>query len=261
MRRWFVISTMILVCATPAGAQFVGPGGAIPAVADIRGPGVFWRSDVSVLNLNSADTSVMFYLLPELKDSGPAFDFQTAGPFSIPGNGQLTRASVVTSVFGLRNVKGGLQVISLDGSPLVLASRTYTNADTGGSYGLNVYGVPLIDTSEAWLANVEHDGSYRTNIGGFLPVGPGEGNSLIFTVTIRDDGGVEVASGSLVFEQEGLRQKSLAFFGVEGALLDGSVEFHCSDSSFVWYAYATVIDNVTGDSVYRAALTRQTSFP
>jgi hypothetical protein len=213
---------------------------------------------VSILNVSSAATSVQLFLFPELKNSGPAFEPQISDPFPIPGNGQLTLANVVTGVFGLRNVKGGLLVWS-NGAPLVLASRTYTNATDGGSYGLNVSGVLVADT--AWVANVEHDGFFRTNVGVFLPVDPLPGQSLTFTVTIFDADGVEVAEGPLVFSSAGLRQKDLEFFGLEDILLDGWVQIRCSDPTAIWYAYATVIDNVSGDSVYRAAITRQSSIP
>lgn len=260
MRRCFVISALMLLAVTPARAQFVAPGGTIPAVANISGAaGSFWRSDVSILNLNSTDTSVVLLLLPELRNSGPAFEPLTSDPLSIVGNGQLTLANVVTSVFGLRDTKGGLSIFSTDGAPLVIASRTYTNAETGGSYGLNVNGVLVADT--AWIANVEHDGFYRTNVGVFLPADPQTGQSTIFYVTIFDDQGTQVASGSLAFDQAGLWQKNLDYFGVEEPLLDGWVEIRCDDPTAIWYGYATVIDQATNDSVYRPAMTRQSSIP
>jgi hypothetical protein len=246
----------LLICAAPAAAQFVAPGGAIPAVADIAGENdTFWRSDVSILNVSSAETSVWLYLFPELKHSTPTFDFQTAGPFSIPGDGQLTFKNVVTSVFELNNVKGGLQIFS-DGAPLVLASRTYTIDPERGSYGLNVYG-SLVLSDTAWVANVENDGFFRTNVGVFVPAGASPGNPVIFTVTIKDAEGTEVASGSFTFDQAGLKQEDLEFFGVVDDLLDGSVTIRRSGPSVLWYAYATVIDNGTGDSVYHAAIGRQ----
>jgi hypothetical protein len=159
----------------------------------------------------------------------------------------------------LRDKKGGLLIFSTDGAPLVLASRTFTNAPGGGSYGLNVTGVLAADT--AWVAGVEHDGFFRTNVGVFLPVDPQPGQSLIFTVTTRNAEGLEVASGSLTFDQAGLKQKKLEFFGVEDVLLDGSLTIRCSDPSAIWYAYATVIDNESQDSVYRPAIPRQSSIP
>jgi hypothetical protein len=259
MRRCFVISTLILLSTASVGAQFVAPGGTIPAVANTSGgSGSFWRSDVSILNLNSSATSVVLLLLPELTNNGPAFEPQVSDPLPIPAKGQLTLANVVTGVFGERNTKGGLSIFSTDGAPLVLASRTYTNG-TEGSYGLNVYGVLVADT--AWIANVEHDAFYRTNVGVFLPVDPTEGQSLAFHVTIFDAQGTEVASGSLIFDQAGLWQKNLDYFGVDDPLLDGWVEIRCGDPTAIWYGYATVIDQGSNDSVYRPAVTRQSSIP
>jgi len=260
MRKISILALTILLWTVQAGAQFVAPGGTIPAVANITGENeTFWRSDVSILNLSPAETSVVLVLLPELRASGPTFVPEISEPMSIAGNGQLTLKNVVTSVFELRDVKGGLSIFSTNGAPLVLASRTYTNAPEGGSYGLNVSGVLVADT--AWVANVEHDGFFRTNVGVFLPIDPPPGQSLIFTVTIFGDDGVEVAEGSLIFSSAGLRQKALDFFGLEDVLFDGWVQIRCSDPSAIWYAYATVTDNVTGDSVYRAALGQQSAIP
>ena len=90
-----------------------------------------------------------------------------------------------------------------------------------------------------------------------MPAGAAPGNPVTFTVTVNDDEGAEVASGSILFDQVGLIQKSLEFFGVEDLLRDGSVTIVTSDPTAIWYAYATVIDNVTGDSVYRPAIGRQ----
>ncbi len=256
MRKTWLLVLTLLVWAFPAAAQFVAPGGAIPAVANIRGENnTFWRSDVSILNVSATATTVQLFLFPELKNSGPAFEPQVSNPISIPGNGQVTFRDVVASVFELRNVKGGMQIIS-DGAPLVLASRTYINLPEGGTYGLNVYG-SLVVSDTAWVANVEHDGFFRTNVGVFVPAGASPGNPVTFTVTINDDEGTEIASGSILFDQVGLIQQSLEFFGVEDPLLDGSVTFVSSDPTAIWYAYATVIENVTGDSVYRPAIGRQ----
>lgn len=260
MRALSMLITGALLMPVAAAAQFVAPGGTIPAVANNRGENnTFWRSDVSILNLNSTATSVVLLLLPELRSSGPAFEPIVTDPIPIAGSGQLTLANVVTGTFGLRNVSGGLAVFSTDGAPLVLASRTYTNGASGGSYGLNVTGVLVADT--AWIANVAEDPFYRTNIGIFLPVDPSPGQPLIFTVTVFTNEGEEAGSGSLQFSRAGLQQKSVEVFGVDPPLADGWVEIRCSDPSAIWYGYATVIDNVTGDSVYRPAITRQSSIP
>ena len=261
MRKSILFALAIFAVVAPAGAQFVAPGGTIPAAAgSVSGAlGTLWRSDVSILNLNSTSTSVVLVLYPEIRNNGPVFEIQQSDPIAIDGNGQITLANVITSVFDERQKNGALSVFSTDGAPLVVASRTYTPGPDGGSFGLNVYGVLVADT--AWIANVEHDGFYRTNLGIFTPLDPPVGQSLVFTVSIHDAAGTEVASGSLIFEEAGLKQKNLDFFGVDDALLDGWVEISCSDPTAIWYGYATVVDNVTGDSVYRPAITQASSIP
>ena len=164
-----------MIAASSAAAQFVAPGGTIPAVSgSVNGEnGTVWRSDVSVLNVGSAATSVVFVLFPEIKNSGPVFEVQQSDPITIEGNAQLTISSILTSLFDERGKNGALSVFSTDGSPLVLASRTFTPGPTGGSFGLNVYGVLVADT--AWIASVEHDGFFRTNVGVFTPINPAGG--------------------------------------------------------------------------------------
>jgi hypothetical protein len=39
------------------------------------------------------------------------------------------------------------------------------------------------------------------------------------------------------------------------------VVFRCSDPTLAWYAYASRVDQVTGDAVYRAARGRQSDLP
>ena len=262
MYRWFVLTLIFLALAVPAGAQFVAPGGAIPAVASLPGANeTFWRSDFKVTNLNSAATSIVLVLFPEIKKNGPVFEIQESDPIDLEGNSQITFSNVVTSVFGERNKKGALYVFSTDGSPIVISSRTYTPAPNppGGSYGLNVSGNLVADT--AWVAGIQDDGFARTSVGIFLPAGPAEGQEIGFTGTIYDNTGAQVASGSLLFDQPGMQQKDMGYFGLDQTLLDGWIEIRCHDSLALWYGYATVTDNGSGDGMYRSALTFQSSVP
>ena len=261
MYRWFALTLVFLVSAITAEAQFVAGGGAIPAVASLPGANdTFWRSDVNVLNLNSAATKIIFVLFPEIKKNGPVFEIQESDPIDLEGNGQLTIKNIVTW-FGEHNKKGALYVYSTDFSPIVISSRTYTPAPNppGGSYGLNVNGALVADT--AWVSGIQDDGFARTSVGIFLPAGPGVGQEVGFTVTIYDNTGAQVASGSLLFDQPGMQQKDMSYFGLEDPLLDGWLEIRCHDPSALWYGYATVTDNGSGDGMYRSALTFQSSIP
>jgi hypothetical protein len=235
-----------------AGAQFVAPGGVIPVVANL--PGVndtFWRSDVTILNVGAADTSVVLQLFPEIVGGEPAFEPQISNEIQLAVGQQLNLTNVVQSQFQLVNVKGTLWVSQYGGfEPLVLSSRTYTNADTGGTYGQDVTSV-LVAT-QAWAAGLQHDGFYRTNLGIFWPWTLAEGESVTFQVTVYDSDGNETGSGALDFTDAGLQQVSLSRFGVD-LLLDGYAVISCSDVQSSWYAYASRVDQVTGDAVFRVA--------
>jgi hypothetical protein len=257
MRRLAIVMLGLMVWAAPAAAQFVAPGGTIPAVANLPGVGgTFWRSDVSVLNINDRDITIVMYLLPEIRDGGATFEPMESDLIQVPANSQVTFANVVQSVFGLINRKGALSVLTLDGSPITLSSRTYTFDDEGGSYGQDIHA--LLVSQVAWAPGVREDAFFRTNVGIFLPMEPAPGT--VFTVTIFDDEGNEQGSGSLFFPEAGIQQRNVEAFGV-GTMVDGYAVFSCSDPTLVWYGYASRVDQTTGDAVYRAARGRQSDLP
>ncbi len=257
MKRLSILVLGLMIWASPAAAQFVAPGGTIPVVANLPGVGgTFWRSDVSVLNINDWDISVVMYLLPEIRDGGTTFEPMISDPIPIPANGQVTMANVVQTVFGLINKKGALSVLTLDGSPVAMSSRIYTFGDDGGSFGQDVHS--LLVSNMAWTPAVREDAFFRTNVGIFLPMEPVP--DAVFTVTIFDNEGHEEGSGTIVFQDAGVQQRNVDAFGVD-TLVDGYAVFSCSDPSLVWYAYASRVDQTTGDAVYRAARGRQGDLP
>ncbi len=249
MRFWMLCAVVLLAIPGPAGAQGIGPGGAVPAVANLPGlAGSFWQSDVIVHNPGENQISIRLLLFPEIRAGAPQFEPLTSDSMSVPALGQLTLSNVVQTVFGKINTKGALSVLSEDGSPLVIGSRTYTFGADGGTFGQEVFGILVSD--RAWAAGVQNDGLYRTNVGIYLPVAPPLGSTVDFEVIVRDPSGTEVGRGMLEFPAAGMQQKNVSFVGAE-QLLDGSVEVVCSDPSFFWYGYTSRIDQSTGDAVYR----------
>jgi hypothetical protein len=259
MWRLVVTVAAVAMWASVAAAQFVAPGGSIPVVANTPGVnGTFWRSDVSVLNLNDWDTSVVLVLLPEIRGGSQVFEPRVSDPIVLPANSQRTLANVLQSEFGLVNKKGGLSVLSLDGSPLVIGSRVYTFDTGGGSFGQDVHAILV--AREAWAPGLREDSLFRTNVGVFLPVDPLPGAPLVFTITVHEADGDVAGEGTMTFTQAGVQQRNVSALGVT-TLLEGYVVFRCDDPSAAWYAYASVVDEVTGDAVYRAARGRQSDLP
>ena len=250
MRRWLILPVVVVrFSSVPVLAQNIGPGGAVPAVANLPGlNGTTWQSDVIIHNPGENQTSVRLMLFPEIRDGGPVFEPETSDSISVAAHGQLTVSNVVFSVFGKINVKGALSVISEDGSPIVIGSRTYTFDSDGGSFGQEVFGVLV--SERGWAAGAENDSLYRTNVGVYLPISPPEGSTIEFEIIVRDSQGEEASRGTMVFSSAGLQQRSLSSLGAD-LLLDGSVEVVCSDPSYFWYGYISRIDQISGDSVFR----------
>jgi hypothetical protein len=257
MRRAVVLGAVLAV-ATAASAQYAGPGGAVPVVANNAGlQGTLWRSDVSITNLETSPTAVVLMLFPEIVDDVPEFEFQMTEPIAIPASGQVTFNNVLQSVFGLTEVKGALQVITTDGAPVLVSSRVFNVPEGGGSFGQDAQAILVADQASA--GGLAHDAFYRTNIGIFLPADPGN-QQVVFEVTVRAADGSQVGSGFVTFTEPGVVQKSLSAFGV-GLLVDGWVSVTCSDPGLTWYGYASRVDEVTGDAVFRPMKGFATNLP
>jgi len=205
MRRFVPIALFLIGITVQVGAQGIGPGGGIPAVAHLPGvSGTFWQSDVIVHNPGPRQIAVRLLLFPEIRDGGPVFDPITSDSFSIPAMGQLTLSNVVQSIFGMINTKGALSVVSEDGSPVAIGSRTYTFGLDGGTYGQEVFGILVSD--RAWAPGAKNDSLFRTNVGVFLPVGPPQGSTVSFEVIVRDPQGEEIGRGTMDFPTAGMQQ-------------------------------------------------------
>jgi hypothetical protein len=242
------LAVCVMLCAAVSvGAQGIGPGATVPAVANLPGVGgSFWQSDIVVQNPGETAVAFRLLLFPEIRGGEPEFEPMTSDSFSVAANGQTELTNVVQTVFGKTNAKGAVSVISEGGEPLVVGSRTYTFGGDGGSYGQEVFGVLLRDV--AWAAGVREDASYRTNLGIFLPIDPV--TPLQFAVRVRDNDGDLVAEGTMNFAHAGLIQRNLGAFGVN-LLFGGTVEVQCSDPDAVWFSYVSRVDQISDDPVFR----------
>jgi len=259
MRRMTLPMVVFLMTAPFASAQFVAPGGSIPVVANLPGLNATdWRTDVSVVNLAPTETTIRILLQPEIRNGEPVFDPVITDPIIIAAGAQHTMRNIVETVFGFSNTKGAMSIFSDDFAPLAISARIYTLGDDGGSYGQNVEG--LLVANIAWTPGIAHDSFYRSNIGIYLPFDPLPGEPVRFAIRVYDDDGDDVGSGTITFNDAGVQQHSLSNFGVE-MLLDGYVEFDCLDPTVTFYAYASRVDQVSGDAVFRQARGRLSDLP
>lgn len=217
----------------------------VPFVAHWPGAsGTAWRSDVTAVNRASASVSVTL-TYRSVTDSMTASFVET-----IPPGGTVLWRDVLTAVLGLlpsRSNKGTLQVSANEA--LVVASRTY-NQVPSGTYGQFVpalttsgtltYGVvgylPLLSQGQAYrsnagIANLSASGSCSVRFRLFGPAGLQLGNAVTLSA-----GAGRWFQQDLIFAAAAAGTHDIAYATVEVT----------TPGCRAW-AYASVIDNATGD--------------
>lgn len=214
----------------------------VPAVT--HAPGLLsttWRSDVAVINLGSSVAGLTFTFVSA---SGETLTRST----SLPSPGTREYADVLTSLFGLAasaSASGALQVVS--DQPLLLSSRTF-NQGASGTYGgyipaVAASGDGLASGQTGYLPQLRKGPSYRTNIG-VTNLG-----TTTATIGIRLFGasGTLVGSETLLSVPQGGFVQTTDIFATSGAG-DQEIAFaRVEVRSGRGWAYASVIDNATGD--------------
>lgn len=226
MRR--VLALAFFLCF-PVGlwGQFVSSTHILPVVAKLKGQvGTDWVSDVSVSNLGENTATLRFYFFPEAHDNlfPPPFQKEVSlGPAQT-----RTFADVLGSLFPLagNNVKGILLVTS-QGQPLAVSSRTYNNANPDRTYGQTVppAGIAVVwGGGKAVLAGVRQDARFRTNIGVVnLSMGVPSPPRLKVKIRILSELGAPIREVTKEVESLSLRQWGLPELGVT-SLATGRVE-------------------------------------
>ncbi len=222
----------------------------LPAAAQTAGDQqTSWRSDLRLYNPSASSILVTLEFLP------PYGDDQTYQPqeFTVLAHGTLWIENVI-SLFAQETATQGAVVITYTGdvAPAVI-SRTYTSdpsGETAGTYGQQI--PAALDTSLAqpgevlYLTGVEHDASYRTNIG---LVNPSD-SVATFEVTYHSENGALTSKKTIPLAPKHYVQMSLpAAVGLEGMDLKGSVEVRLTGGGGAT-AWASVVDQVSGDPIF-----------
>ncbi len=210
----------------------------IPAVAAGRGKlGTEWRSDLRVLALGPG-------ALVELSfrpSDGSEAVFQS---FTVNENQLL----VIDDVVGVMGGSGSGALTLESSVPLIATSRTYNLTDNG-TYG------QFIPAEPAWsggprttMVGIDSSADYRSNVGLYNPY---SSFPLDATVRLVNEDGVLLDSNTWHLEPRTHIQLN-DIFTVLGALPETNcrVDVSCPGMGFRIFAYASVIDNRTGDPVY-----------
>jgi hypothetical protein len=220
---------------------------AIPGIAHLAGAASsLWRSDVRLFHPgqggdDDGNASVTLTYYPG-GVSNPAPVTRTV---TIGANQLLALDDILLTTFGIDNGSGALRIESTQ--KLLATSRTY-NLSGGGTFGQDIPAVAYangIPASSTALLSGLTDAGYRTNAGFFnLSATP-----LDLTLTLeRPDGSVQ-ATKPFHLDANAMAQFNLFAYMGAAATSAASLAISGAGSGSYW-AYASVIDNTSGDAVF-----------
>jgi hypothetical protein len=219
----------------------------IPAIAHSAGANnTAWRSDMSIVNRSGSSASVTVSYTSNIDSMTGSYSV------TMPNGAALSWQDVLSSLFGLAQSgvnQGTVQITST--TPLCAVGRTYNQGATstfGQAYPAVAVGEAISAGRTAilpHLANNPSTSGYRTNIG-IVNLGTG---SCSVTVQLYDGNGSQVGTAQTISADPGKFAQNNGIFNNAGAgYLSTAYAVVLTDSaSCSFWAYATVIDNVSGD--------------
>ncbi len=251
MNRWMtrLLPFLATLAALPLGAQTFY----IPAAAHVSGyGGTHWRTDVEIKACGGSGAELRLEaLLRDRDNTAPA-----AGTVSVADGQAVRLEDVLASRFGLTGA-AALRITTLSGCALV-TSRTYNDADSG-TFGQYVPAIPEADafgfgeTAELIQLSQSADDTsgYRSAVGLVNLTGVG----LNVDMELSTSDGASLGSVNEILEPYELVQLDRIFRKVTpGAVADGYVTITTGTEGGRFLAYASVVDNVSGDAVFIPAL-------
>jgi hypothetical protein len=218
----------------------------LPAASASGQFGTYFRTDVYLVNpypWKSVTVRMWFLRAGQDNNSAPSRDIV------IPAGGTATLPDVLQNTFGVSG-SGAVLVDSINTSSsayFLASSRTYTSS-ASGSYGLASEGISDFNDggAESLISGVRNGGGFRTN----TAVVSSTGTTLSLRVDAYNTNGQLMGSRSVALPPFGQQQVALTDFA--SAFDYGYVVWTCltTSGSIGWAAYATAIDNASGDSTF-----------
>ncbi|MFI5165765.1 MAG: WD40/YVTN/BNR-like repeat-containing protein [Thermoanaerobaculales bacterium] len=200
-----------------------------------------WATDAELFNPATSDTTALLYYLPRSTDNSIA----TRRGVTVPAGKAVRLSDVVGQLFGLSQSAGALIVSS--STSLLVTSRTATNS-LYGTFGQFVPGLPegaaLVTGQEGRLIQLSENASYRTNVG-FTSI-----SALPITVNVAlyRASGERLATVPVALPAFGSTQVTEILRKLGVASVDDAFAVVRSDTPGAkYYAYASVVDNVSSD--------------
>lgn len=207
--------------------------------------GTFYVTDVRVVNTGATGASADLVYTPNGSDSSAAIH----RGIDVPAGNTKRFDDVVLSLFGVEGGYGRLEIRST--ARLVVSARTY-NSSASGTFGQFEPGADASATVSAGggvlhLLGVEKSTAYRTNLG----LVETAGIATRAVVAVYDETGTGVGSASVDLPAGGMTQVSdiFAVAGVPATVTRARIEVSAGSGGSVG-AYASVVDNQSGDAVF-----------
>jgi len=237
-------SVVITVTGVPVSRDLY-----IPTGAHIEGlNSTLWRTDIEVHNQLNTRATFTMALLPR----GGANPNPVTETFTLSGGHSQQYPDVVSQVF--HHTGGAAIRFTTDIGSVMVTSRTY-NQTLQGTYGQQVPAIPISqsikDSQEFRLIGLYHrpslQGGYRTNIG-LVNTSPAE---IRVHLVFLDKNSMPLgAVGPIQLLVGEYKQFDRAFEMVTANEVEsGVIRLETSTVGGTFVAFASVIDNVTGDAV------------
>jgi hypothetical protein len=251
MKKTLVSLVLILTAAT-VNAQVVATRGPVPqllipaAGAQAGNNGTFFRSDITLINYRSADQRVRLQWLPQ----GSSGVGMAPVDITISASSGIASEDFVTTVMQQSGL-GAILVTGIDSNGvadpsalLVATSRIWTPAAGGGTQSQSLPSVAVADiaSTNVSILGERRDSRYRTNAG----IVNLSQTTQTFQVTVLGTFGTET-------HQQDVPAMSMALFGITGASSTTPLQIAVQNigappRSSLFIAYASSVDNITGDA-------------
>jgi len=245
MRRWLTILALVVLPTVTAAAQTLY----IPASANAAGANnTNWRTDLQVKA--RGDDGASFTV--ELLESRAANTDPMTLDFGIAAGESLRLENLIGAGFGFTGT-AALRLIPTEGE-IIVSSRTF-NDDPGGTYGQTV---PAVEEGSAigfgetatlvqLSRSPDPTAGFRTNIG-FVNLAD---HSSEVVVDLYDAAGGAIGAVTKNLKANEHRQLNDVFSTVGAAdVPDGYATVRTTDADGALIAYASVVDNGSGDAVF-----------
>ncbi len=216
----------------------------------------FWVTDLALANFTPrVATFNIAYLVRDQANGTPL-----NSAFSLQPGQQMMLPDVIHSVFGLDAGNGALRVTTSH-PDVRIASRTYNAAGAEGTYGQFIPAFTraqaLAPGEEGVLLQLQENSGFRSNVG-LINV---SGETVDVQVDLYRGSGSHVAVWAKTLAPFEVVQATRIFDTVGAGTVDnGFAVVKVTSSSGEVMAYASVVDNGTGDPIYQPAQRLSLSF-